>query len=63
VGGAARWQIGRDVGLLILALVAFFIVAYEFAFVHDRQLLTTLLVCGIDAVFLAALYQRWRSTG
>jgi len=63
VGGAARWQIGRDVGLLVLALVAFFVVTYEFAFVHEPRLATSLLVYGIDAVFLIALYERWRRTG
>jgi hypothetical protein len=63
VGGSARWQIARDVGLLTLALVAFFVVTYEFAFVHEPQLLTALLVYRIDRVFLAALYQPWRRTG
>jgi len=63
VGRARRWQIGRDVGLLILALVAFFVVTYEFAFVQEPQLATSLLVYGIDAVFLIALYLRWRGPG
>jgi hypothetical protein len=63
VSGATRWQVGRDVGLFILALVAFVLVTYEFAFVHEPQLLTTLLVYRIDRVFLAALYQPWRRTG
>jgi len=54
---------GRDLALLILALVAIFVVTYEFAFVHEPQLATSLLVYAIDAVFLAVAYVRWRGHG
>ena len=50
----------RDILLLVLALASFFVVTYEFAFAHEPQLLTSLLIYAIDAVFLADLYLRWR---
>jgi voltage-gated potassium channel len=61
--GTTRAALARDVVFVILALVAFFVVTYEFAFVHQPQLASSLLIYAIDAVFLVAMFARWRDTG
>jgi hypothetical protein len=59
-GLTARSRIVWDILRLVLGLASFFVVTYEFAFAHEPQLLTSLLIYAIDAVLLADLYVRWR---
>lgn len=53
----------RDALLVVIALVAFFVVTFDFAFVHEPRLYSSILVYGIDAVFLTVLLRRWRRDG
>ena len=57
-----RAALGWNVVLLVLAPVSIFIVTFELAFVHQPRLLTSIVIYAIDAVFLAGIWIRTRSS-
>ncbi len=57
-----RAGLAWNVVLLVLALVSIFIVTFELAFVHQPRLLTSIVIYAIDAVFLAGIWIRTRSS-